>query len=319
MSNTWLPLSLIAYLAFSFSGAMDKIIVSRKLKDPLVYSFWVALTGVFGIMIVAASWLPLPFAESLRLTLPSVDLLAIIIASSFVLQLAVLCSYAALKSAEATRIISIRGAAIPIFTLILASVLLQERLHSSYYAAFALLVAGALVMAWHKGRAGGRAIGLALASAVGLAIQAIMIKYAYTHHPFISTFVLFSFGNFLYAATLVLLFPRIRRVALQLLPNKKTTAKRQKSHGGGWVIANAIIGGVGVVAINLALQQGPASIITAMAGIQYAGILLIAISLSRYQPQLLKEELSTQSLEQKLLAITIITVGVVLLALGGKT
>jgi hypothetical protein len=72
---------------------------------------------------------------------------------------------------------------------------------------------------------------------------------------------------------------------------------------------------LGVIILNLALKLGPASLVNALRGLQYVGIFIIALLLSRIYPKLLKEEMTAQSMRQKLAGIAIIGTGLALLTL----
>jgi uncharacterized membrane protein len=124
-------------------------------------------------------------------------------------------------------------------------------------------------------------------------------------------------GGGLYALALIFLSPSVRSAIKPNFSRAKTTAK-PKTNPLTWVVINFIIGGAGVVVLNVALKLGPVSLINAMRGVQYAGLFIIALLLSRRLPQLLEEELSAQTIEQKSLAILLIMSGVAILATAVK-
>ena len=317
MISLWLPLALFAYISIAGSSVIDKIIVGHKIKDPLIISFYVAIIGSFSVAVLAIGLLPYPFAHDFRFALPSPSYLAIILGSGAFLQLGLLCSYAALKRDEATRVIAAIGAASPIFTLIFASIILHEQLKPIYYVAFALLLLGAIVISVRRHKAIGASFGLAILAAAFMAMQTVLAKLVYAHHQFISSFVLLSIGGVIYAFILLLLFPRIRLEALDMLPHRSIMGRKTKNKPKrtpiGWLIFNSAIGSIGVLALNLAVKLGPASLVNALRGVQYAAIFIIALIFSRTVPQLLQEELSQSSINQKLLGIVIIGGGIILL------
>jgi drug/metabolite transporter (DMT)-like permease len=317
MISLWLPLALFAYISIAGSSIIDKIIVGHKIKDPLVISFYVAIIGAFSVSILAVGLLPYKFANEFRFSLPNPSYLLIILSSGAFLQLGLLCSYAALKRDEATRVVYAIGAASPVFTLIFASLILHEKLKNIYYFAFALLLIGAVVISVRRHKAIGTSFGLAILSAFFLALQTVLAKLVYAHHSFISSFVLLSIGGVLYALLLLILFPRIRAEAKNMLPYRTNGAKKSKRKTKrtpiGWIFANSAIGSIGVLALNLAVKLGPASLVNALRGVQYAAIFIIALIFAKTFPQLLQEELSHQTIQQKLLGIAIIGGGIALL------
>ncbi len=102
-----------------------------------------------------------------------------------------------------------------------------------------------------------------------------------------------------------------------MLPHQshKTKASQRKSKRTpiGWIFANSAIGSIGVLALNLAVKLGPASLVNALRGVQYAAIFVIALIFAKTFPQLLQEELTHQTIRQKLLGIVIIGGGIALL------
>ena len=70
------------------------------------------------------------------------------------------------------------------------------------------------------------------------------------------------------------------------------------------------------LALNLALKLGPVSIVNGLKGLQYVGLFVVALVLSRWLPRLLSEELSGQSLRQKLVGIAVIGAGLFLVTVS---
>ena len=99
---------------------------------------------------------------------------------------------------------------------------------------------------------------------------------------------------------------------------RKVPAKRKSRSGQYLVLFNTVFGGLGVIVLNLALKEGPASLVNAMKGLQYVGIFLIALMLSSVYPKLLKEEMTAQSMRQKVAGIAVIAAGLVLLTVAAR-
>jgi len=313
----WLPLAALAYGIFAVTGVVDKLVVTNKLKNPLVMSFWVALFGLPSALILLIGLWPAPWAEAFRFQLPSSAGLALITAAGLLLQLTLLLSYMALSHGEATRVVPTIGAATPAFALVFAFLVLGERLPAASYLAFAFLFVGVVIISIRPGRAVGWWFWLSLASAAAGALQSVVIKLVYGFNHFISSLALLGLGNLLYLMVLIALAPAVRReivAALHPKPGRKPQrAKRLLNAGAFWIFVNNIIGSVGVIVLNLAFKLGPVSLVNALKGLQYVGVFIIAVLLARTYPKLLREELSAQSVRQKLLAIGAIAIGVGLL------
>jgi uncharacterized membrane protein len=318
---TWLPLTVLAYAMFAVTGVIDKIVVSKKITNPLVISFWVSFFGIWSAIILLIGWLPVPFASAFRFHMPTGGALGLIAVAGITLQLALMVSYTALKWGEATRVVSAIGASTPVFALVFAFALLGERLGPLSYLAFGLLLAGAVTMLARRGRWLSWSLGLALLSAALSALETVLVKLVYAHNDFISSFALLGSGNLLYCGALLLLSPSVRaavRASLVRKPGRRPKKRRAKPKVAGQVLIlfNTIFGGLGVIVLNLALKLGSASLVNAMRGLQYVGIFLIALLLGRVYPKLLREEMTAQSMRQKVLGIVIIGIGLALLTVA---
>jgi uncharacterized membrane protein len=303
---------------FAVTGVIDKIVVSNKVKNPLVVSFWVSLFGIPSATILLVGLLPVPFADQFRFVMPSLEALALITVAGILLQLSLMVNYVALSRGEATRVVATIGAGTPVFALVFAYALLNERLAPLSYGAFGLLLAGAVVMQVRRGRWVSWPLALALLSAAIGALQSVVVKLVYQDNQFISSFALLGLGNVVYCAALLLLVPSVRQNLGRALPKpgKKTVVKRVASSGGFLILFNSGFGSLGVIVLNWALSLGPVSLVNAMRGLQYAGLFVIALLLSRVYPKLLKEEMSAQSMRQKVAGIVLIGVGLALLTVG---
>ena len=313
----WLPLSLVAYIMFSFNGIIDKIVVSKKVKSPVMVSYWVSSLGWITGIILLLGLLPGPVGHALRLHFPSLHVFVIIVTGEIVLQIGLLLQYSALKHGEATRVISVIGATLPIFAFGFAYWLLGERLGVAGVASFVTLTAGGVLMVARRGRWQLVPYLLAAVGAAGMAYQTVVAHYVYQHNPFVSSLILFGVGDMIYNTTLFWLLPGVRRNAAKAIRQAGRMKPARRVHSSAaWIVANAILGGIGVLCINLALKYGPVSLVNALKVLQYAGVFLIALVVSRYRPKLLKEEMAGQTMRQKLIAILVIGAGLGLLTVS---
>jgi uncharacterized membrane protein len=318
MTLWWLLLAIIAYSIFSLTGVVDKLVVSNKLKNPLTVSFWVSLYGIPSALILLVGLWPATWAEPFRFHAPSLDGITLITAAGMLLQLSLMLGYMALWRGEASRVVPTVGASTTIFSLVFAYLILGERLPFISYGAFALLLAGALIISVRRGHWGGWWFWLALAAGAAAALQAVVIKVVYGFNHFISSIALLGLGNIIVCLILLALVPAVRHEALAAIHPKParrrgTQIKRLAGAGAVWLFINNLIGSAGVIILNLALKLGPVSLVNAMKGLQYVGIFVIALLLGRTHPKLLKEELTGQTIGQKLLSIILIGLGVGLL------
>jgi len=317
VNGAWLPLAVLAYAMFAVTGVIDKVVVTKKITNPLVMSFWVSFFGIWSAVILVVGLLPLPLAQAFKFHAPSLGALGLITLAGITLQLALLASYTALKWGEATRVVSAIGAATPVFALVFAFAILGEKLAPLSLLAFGLLLVGAVAMLVRRGIGSLLPFWLALGSAGFSALETVIVKLVYAHNDFISSFALLGMGNVVFCAVLILISSAVRH---DLWGHKKKSskkpAKRPSRSGQMLVLFNTVFGGLGVIILNLALKLGPVSLVNAMKGLQYVGIFLIALLLSRTYPKLLKEEMTAQSMKQKVAGILIIGAGLALLTVA---
>src|SRR3989344_3041812 len=136
---SWIYFAISAYLLLAISGVVDKFLVSKVVRHPVAYAFYIGITGPFSLLLA-------PFGLK-ALSLP--DFFVAIIAG-ICLVLAIYYYFAAVQKTTVSRILPIQGGLIPLFTLLLAFVLLGERLDAVQYTAFVFLVCGAVLIAFKK-------------------------------------------------------------------------------------------------------------------------------------------------------------------------
>jgi hypothetical protein len=156
-------------------------------------------------------------------------------------------------------------------------------------------------------------------SAAAAALSSVIAKVVYTHNHFVSSLALFGLGNLVYCLILLVISGSVRKGFMNgIRPKKKRTVKKIAGSGGALILFNSILGGAAGVVLNLAIKLGSVTLVNGLRGLQYAGVFLITLLMSRHVPRLLKEELSGQTMRQKLAAIVIVAVGLGLLTLMPK-
>src|SRR3989338_7373665 len=108
-------IATFAYLLFALNGIADKFLLTRAVKHPIAYAFYIGITGPLTLVLA-------PFG--LKLVSPADFLVAIVGGSAFVLALYFL--YVATKQTSVSRLLPIEGGLVPFFTLIMAFAILGE-------------------------------------------------------------------------------------------------------------------------------------------------------------------------------------------------
>ena len=289
-------IAIAASTLFALNGAVDKFLLTKVVRHPIAYAFYIGITGPL-------TWLLAPFGLKF---LGLADLLvAIIGGAAFVAALYFL--YVATQQTSISRILPIEGGLVPVFTLILAYIILSERLTGNQLLAFVFLVAGAILMAFKKEASGWhpQALGNGLLAALLFALSFTLTKFIFDKTNFVSGLIWTRLGFFL--ASLSFLIPRSSRRHILQAPKEASPGSKLLYYGA------RVSGGAAGLLQNYAIALGSVTIVNALQGTQYAILLLLTMILSKYYPKILKERVSGEILVQKIGAIILISLGFILL------
>ncbi len=294
----YLTAGLVAYLCFALAAIGDKVILSRHINHPVAYAFYIGIFSPIALLLapLGLHWLPWQ-------TL----LLALLGGMCFVY--ALIFFYRAINQSNPSRVSTMIGGLEPIFILILAYLLAHERLNSSQFIAYALLLSGSVLISFEKvaGKWTARALLNAVIAAFLFGLSFALLKYTYNHTNFISGLIWTKIGLFLGAASF-LLHPSTRKVILSPHWND---LKRGKFV----FLGNFALGSVGTLLQNYAISLGSVSLISSLQGVQFVFLLILGLIFTKHFPKLLKEETSGKIIAQKVLAIILIALGLFLVNL----
>lgn len=296
MLINWLILAISAYFLSAFVSVVDKILVSKKIPDPIVYSLYIGFLSLTVLVFV-------PFGFSFP---PFLTLLTALL-SGFVFLFGLIFLFSALKKGEASRVFTTVGGLTPIFLFLLSFVFLNERLSLSELSAFAFLLIGGLLINLDKRESGKRwgELKWAFLTSLLFAFCFFLTKLVFLKQPFFNGFIWIRLGSFL-AALLLLSSKKIRKRAFEM-------AKKTKTKISLVFIANKGLAGFSFILLNLAIFRGSLTLINSLQGVQYGFIFLLSLIFSYKFPQLLEEKISLVVLVQKIFAIALITWGLLLL------
>ncbi len=303
----WLIIVIIAHLFYAFVFLIDKYIVSRPLPHPVVYAFYV---GIMSITI----WVIAPFG----FYFPAAHDIVLCLLAGVAQVAGWLCFYKALNMGEVSRVVPFVGSFVAIFVLILSSLIIGERLNVQQFVAFALLVLGGLIIAYHSqkpslfgfGRFRGKkedlfkSFGIAFVSALFFAIFWVITKYIYLDTQFTSGTIWIRTAVALVA--LLLLIPK---------KNRELILKKTEKIRPGTVkifLAGRLLGVFAAFCMYLAVFLGSVTLANSLEGLQYGFVLLFALIFFRKIPSL-KEEFNKETIFQKFAAIILIALGLIAL------
>lgn len=290
-------IATFAYLLFALNGIADKFLLTRAVKHPVAYAFYIGITGPLTLVLA-------PFG--LKLVSFTDLFIALVGGGCFVIALYFL--YVATQQTTISRLLPIEGGFVPVFTLILAYIILGERLGGLKLIAFGFLVIGAILIAFKKDASGWhpQAMRNALSAAFLFALSFTLTKYIYDQSNFVSGLIWTRLGFLV--TSLSFLIPRRNRRYIFNTPKQTTIGNKFLYYG------TRVTGGIGGLLQNYAISIGSVTIVNALQGTQYAFLLILTIFLSKYYPKILKERVNGEILTQKIIAMILITIGLTLLA-----
>jgi len=304
----WIILALSAYFLLAINGVTDKFLLTKAVKHPVAYAFYVGITGpltlVLSILGYLGSLLHLSFLKSeFSLQFLSWGNTVVALLGGICFPLALYFLYKAIRQTTISRVLPIEGGLVPFFTLILASIILHERLSANQTIAFVFLVIGAILISFKKkhGKWHALAFGNAIVAAFLFALSFTLQKYVFNHVNFGSGLIWTRFGFFIASASF-LISPKSRGYIFN--------APKETSTGNKLVyLASRVSGGLAGFFQNYAIKIGSVSLVNALQGTQYAFVLIMTSVLSVKFPKILKEDVRAQKIMQKIISILIIGVG----------
>lgn len=299
---SWLLIVIIAHLLNAGAFLVDKFLLAKAVPKPAVYAFWIGALGLFAVVL-------LPFG-SLVFTGREV---AFALLAGLTFEIALLFFFGALRRLETSRVVPVVGGLQPFIIFLLSYAFLGERLTQGELVAFILLLMGSVVISYDtdvvteretaKRRRGWL---YAFVATLLFAVSYALTKHVFAIQPFVSGFVWIRIGAFL----TVLLFLLRREWRHDILGKQE----RPKGKLGLLFLGGQSAGAVSAILLNYAISLASVTIITAMQGMQYVFLFLIAMVLGRRYAQL-RERLSTAIVLRKSSAIILIGGGLVLLAM----
>jgi len=296
----WLLIAIIAHFIFALVFVVDKYLFSHTALKPAAYAFYIGLLGGLSILLFPFGFGLIPAGQ-----------IAISFTAGICFVLAVFFFYKSVQLGEVSRITPVIGGLIPLFTLVLTYLFLDERLAHSQLIAFCLLVLGGLVMAWPRKKSrlvSGmvkspliKRLPLALMAALFFALSYVLTKSIYTDYAFINGFIWIRLGGVL-GSLILFILPASRKIILG-------TSQKIRLKTGGLVVINKALSGTAFILLNYAIFLGSVTLVNSLQGIQYVFLLILALFLSKKFPQIIKEQISQGAVLQKVIAIIFIGLG----------
>jgi len=317
----WLFVTIGAYFINAGVYVADKFLLSKKIHSSIAYAFYVGVWSIFNVSLLYF-W---PWTPNLReLTL---DLLA-----GFLFLVTLVFWYKALHQSEASRVVPIVGALVPIFSFIMSFVFLGETLSRQQFLAFIILICGGVLISIKHTKVysyqkvvnrfreiigdivgkvpsgvqpTSRLLVNSVAAAVFFAIYYVLMKYIYLHQPFVGSFVYSRLGSFI-GVLFMLFVPNWR----YLIIKQQRGAKTPKNLF--YFLIIRLLAAAAFIMINWAISLGNVAIVNALQGVQYLFLFIIILLISNKFPKILNEQLGGGVLLQKLIGTIMVGLGLYL-------
>jgi len=318
----WLLIAILSYFISAGVYTADKFLLSKRFHSSVTYAFFVGIWSIFNfVLLIFDPWTP-------NLHELGLDLIA-----GFLFLVTLIFWYKALHQSEATRVVPIVEALIPIFTFFLSFVFLNQALGERQIIAFINLIVGGVLISVKETRfyvfrevkervknvfghvLGGiharyrptrRLITNSTIAAFLFASYYVLIKYIYMTQPFIGGFVWSRLGNFI-GVLLILFVPSWRK---HIKESQKNT---QPVKNLPFFLFVRVSAAISFILLNWAISLGNVALINSLKGTEYIFLLLIILFLSAKFPGVIKEELKGKILIQKLLGTCLIVLGLYML------
>jgi len=297
----WILVITLAYLCFALSSLGDRIILSGHSR-PNSYTFFVGILSAAVILLIPFVGISVP---------QGILWLWIILAALFNI-LGIYTMFSALNVFDVSKIIPTIGALQPIFVVIFSFLILgEDAMESRQIFAFIILLLGSVLISIEKNyRVTKRSLKLSFFAALFFSLEMIFAKIVYLDLAFSDGFIWMKIFGLVFVMSF--LFNKTFRRDIfkvdQKLDKKNSIIFFLGQGFGG--LAN-ILQGWAISLVPLAYL----GIMNAMKGLQYVFLFIFALIISAAFPKLLNEKTSKTIIIQRIIAIILIVIGLLVLFL----
>jgi len=296
---TWLFLTIVSYFFAALVATIDKFLVSKKIPQPISYTFYIGILSIFSLLLIFIGGLVFPTTTQF--------FISFLTGALFIL--ALLFFFQSLKINEPSRVIPLVGSFIPVFSFVLSFFILDEKFSGLTLIALCFLILGGFLIAIVKYKGKEWFIQgwfFVILASLFFAFSFVLSKVIYLQLPFISGFIWIRFGSFIFSLGF-LLIGKWRKIIFDSL---KTTEKKVSL----LFLSNQGFSAFAFILLNLAISLVSVPLINALQGLQYIFIFFFALIISKKFSYLFQEELEKKVILQKIIAIILILIGLFILS-----
>lgn len=292
---TWTFLALLAVFLWACSNIVDKYVLSKLISNPIVplivWSILGLLVGIGLFVFKIAKLVSLPFAFFALL-------------NGGLAVSAIFCYFSAVSIAPISKVVPLSYLS-PLFVTLLAGLFLGEVFNLYTYIGIFLIIIGAVLLSQPGSISfiGGKPLRLMICGSFLFGTGEVVNKYLL---GFASTTTLFAhmrIGAFLFCLPLCFIYWPVLKKAY-----KERGAKLF------WILsANELFFGLsGTFILVMAVNNGPVTLVNAMASFQPFFVLLFSVIISIFRPHILKEKITRSNVILKFCSILLMFTGAIL-------
>ncbi len=299
----WLLIASIAPALWAITNYIDKHLISRYFKGDGIGAL-VIFSSLIGILVLPFILIIHPAVFAVK---PVFALL--IVVNGFLYVLGLLPYYHALKEDEVSIVVPLFQT-IPVFSYILALVVLREVLTGIQIFASLLIIAGAVALSLDldkgKPELKQKVFWLMLLASFLVALNGLVFKFVAIKEGFWTTSFWEYIGFAILSVILLVFIGSYRRQFLSVIKLNRVPVLT-------WNTINETLNIIAKIIMNLATLLAPLALAWVINGFQPFFVLIFGIIITLFFPYLAKESLAKKHIAQRLVAIMIMFIGVYLL------
>ena len=290
----WLILTLVAAFLWAIVNVLDKHIVCDELKDPKLCSMIYGL--VFFIFTTIAAFI---FKTPIIFNIVS----AFAIAGGVLATIAVLFYYDSLEEGDVSKVVAL-FLLVPLFVLFFSFIFLGETFGLKEYIGLFLLMLGTVIISAKRARGEAKLkeyFFLTILTVILFAVRDVLIRYASLNYNIIHILFWVGIGSL------------INSMFLLISEHKHLIMKAREREGIEHLILSAILSVLAFIAFSKAISLTKVALISTLVNVKVFIVLIIAIVLSKYNPNIIKEHMERSSLERKIIGTILLFAGATLI------
>ena len=298
----WFIIAFIAFFLLAIAAVIDKFLLTKSRIVPVSYAFYAVFLGAL------ASSALLFFSRDFYF--PQAELGTLVMGGvAFYFGLYFL--FLAVQKSEVSKVNPLSISLTPLFVFLLSLFLAVEFFSAPKFLAILLIILGSYFLSQvglPKTRLTSQGWLFILATCLMFAVSNTFSKIAYNELSFITAFVWLRWISLATALIFTAVFGGWR-AALDL---KEIETKKNRQKWLAFAIGQAA-GGSGVILMQYAISLGSVTIVTALNGLQFFFVMLIVYVLSKFYPQILREDIQRRFVWQKVFWSLVIFSGVMII------